>query len=291
MNGFRPSLSADFSQRTKASRNRLRRRNKVARVTHILAFAVVCLSLQAQAARAEPALSELARDPNEVLAFGPVRISRWLAETLVKAADITGVEPAYLIALADKESSLRPESRAETSSAEGLFQFVESTWLAVLQRYSAKHGFHAAAEAIERKGGEAAVLDETQRQWVLNLRRDPYLSALMAGEMLNHHREILAGKAQRDPSLTDLYAAHFLGVHDAARLVRLVRSRPGLNATRTFSRAAKANRGVFFKIVKSRSRPLSIGQVRARLAAMMGDRFARYKNVRHQVAGIQYASN
>ena len=55
-----------------------------------------------------------------------MRVPRWLAETVVRAADATGVDPSYMMALADKESSLLPDNKAPTSSAEGLLQFVEA---------------------------------------------------------------------------------------------------------------------------------------------------------------------
>src|SRR3954447_17026559 len=84
-------------------------------------------------------------NPNEVLVFEQTRVPRWLTETVVRAAQVTGVDPAYLMALADKESSLLPDNKARTSSAEGLFQFIESTWLEVLRRYGPKHGFVAEA--------------------------------------------------------------------------------------------------------------------------------------------------
>src|SRR4051794_38112576 len=99
--------------------------------------------------------SELGGNPNDVLVFEQMRVPRWLAETVVRAAQVTNVDPAYLMALADKESSLLPDNKAHTSSAEGLFQFVESTWLEVLRRYGSKHGYAAEAEAIQVsfKGG------------------------------------------------------------------------------------------------------------------------------------------
>ena len=86
-----------------------------------------------------------------------MRVPRWLAETVVRAAQVTSVDPAYLMALADKESSFLPDSKARTSSAEGLFQFVESTWLEVLRRFGTKHGYAAEAEAIHIVQGRPMV--------------------------------------------------------------------------------------------------------------------------------------
>jgi hypothetical protein len=265
----------------------------LARARHgaiLLAFTSVYLSLQVMPGLADPLAADQVQDPNETLVFGPMKVSRWLAETVVRAAETTGVDPAYLMALADKESSLLPASKAETSSAEGLFQFLESTWLEVLRRYGAKHGFEAAAEAIGRSQGRTVVTDESQRAWILGLRRDPYLSALMAGEMVNAHREILAGKAERDPSFSELYMAHFLGVHGASRFLELLQNQPTATATRAFPKAAKANRAIFMEAKGKKPKHLTMAEVRGRLDAMIDYRVARYEAVRD--AGLaRIASN
>src|SRR3954468_24635885 len=206
--------------------------------------------------------------PNEVLVFEKMRVPRWLAETVVRAAQVTNVDPAYLMALADKESSFLPDIKARTSSAEGLFQFIESTWLEVLRRYGPKHGYAAEAEAIHLVQGRPAVSDGNERGRLLSLRRDPYLSALMAGEMISTHREILAGKVERDPSFAELYVAHFLGVNGARRFVALLSDEPANSAPKAFPRAAKANRALFFasKADPQRKRKaLSVAEVQGRI--------------------------
>src|SRR5215212_641282 len=198
--------------------------------------------------------SEMSGNPNEVLVFEQMRVPRWLAETVVRAAQVTGVDPAYLMALADKESSLLPDSKAHTSSAEGLFQFIEGTWLEVLRRYGPKHGYAAEAEAIRVVQGRPVVAGNNERERILNLRRDPYLSALMAGEMVNTHRQILAGKVTRDPSFAELSMAHFLGVQGASRFVALLSDQPGKSASKAFPHAAKARRSLFFASKKDAAR-------------------------------------
>src|SRR4051812_10167057 len=161
------------------------------------ALVAACFLLQISSSFAQTLPSETSGNPNEVLIFEQMRVPRWLAETVVRAAQVTGVDPAYMMALADKESSLLPDNKARTSSAEGLFQFVEGTWLEVLRRYGPKHGYAAEANAIQIVEGRPAVSDSEERERILRLRRDPYLSALMAGEMIATHREILAGKVAR----------------------------------------------------------------------------------------------
>jgi hypothetical protein len=246
----------------------------------------VCFVLAASFGHAQTLPSETDGNPNEVLVFEQTRVPRWLTETVVRAAQVTGVDPAYLMALADKESSLLPDNKARTSSAEGLFQFIESTWLEVLRRYGPKHGFVAEAEAIQMAAGRPVVSDETDRERLLRLRRDPYLSALMAGEMISTHREILAGKVERDPSFAELYVAHFLGVNGARRFVALLSDEPDNSAPKAFPRAAKANRALFFasKADPQRKRKaLSVAEVQGRIAAMINKRVARYASVRGEI--------
>src|SRR5690349_5606142 len=189
-----------------------------AHTLRLAAISMICVLLQTMSGHAQVPASS-ATNPQDILVFEEMRVPRWLAEAVVRAAQATQVDPAYMMALADKESSLLPDNKARTSSAEGLFQFVEGTWLDVLHRYGSKHGYAAEAEAIQMVQGRPVVSDNDERERILNLRRDPYLSALMAGEMINTHREILAGKVARDPSFAELYMAHFLGVNGASRFV------------------------------------------------------------------------
>src|SRR3954466_2518064 len=116
----------------------------------------------------QPLTAEPGPTPNDDLVFGEMKVPRWLAEAVVRAAQTTNVDPAYLMALADKESSLLPDNKARTSSAEGLFQFVETSWLEVFRRYGPKHGYAAEAEAIHLVQGRPAVSDSDERERILN---------------------------------------------------------------------------------------------------------------------------
>src|SRR5829696_9940950 len=160
----------------------------------VAATAAACMVLQVSSGHAQTPTPEVSANPDEVLVFEQMRVPRWLVETVVRAAQVTNVDPAYMMALADKESSLLPDSKAQTSSAEGLFQFVEGTWVEVLRRYGPKHGYAAEAAAIQMVEGRPVVSGSHERERILALRRDPYLSALMPGEMINTHRQTLAGK-------------------------------------------------------------------------------------------------
>jgi hypothetical protein len=218
------------------------------------ALVAACFLLQISSSFAQTLPSETSGNPNEVLIFEQMKVPRWLAETVVRAAQVTGVDPAYMMALADKESSLLPDNKARTSSAEGLFQFVEGTWLEVLRRYGPKHGYAAEAESIQVVEGRPAVSDGNERERILRLRRDPYLSALMAGEMITTHRQILAGKVARDPSFAELYMGHFLGVNGASRFMALLSDKPRKSASKASPHAGKANHALFFVSKKDAAR-------------------------------------
>jgi hypothetical protein len=262
-------------------------------------LAAACFLINSSSSFAQILPSEMDGNPNEVLVFEKMRVPRWLAETVVRAAQVTGVDPAYLMALADKESSLLPDNKARTSSAQGLFQFIESTWLEVLRRYGPKHGYVAEAEAIQMVAGRPVVSDDKDRERILNLRSIPYLSALMAGEMINTHREILAGKVARDPSFSELYMAHFLGVNGATRFVALLSDTPDKSAPEAFPSAAKANRTLFFAKAdkaeaaskgKVKPKALSVAEVHGRIDAMIDKRVTRYASVRGEAAPVQVAA-
>lgn len=273
----------------------LRKSVRSASALRAAAIVAACVVLQFSSSYAQTLPSEAGGTPNDVLVFEQMKVPRWLAETVVRAAQVTNVDPAYMMALADKESSLLPDSKARTSSAEGLFQFVEGTWLEVLRRYGPKHGYVAEAETIRVVQGRPVVSDNKQREVILNLRRDPYLSALMAGEMINTHRETLAGKVARDPSFAELYMAHFLGVQGASRFVELLSDKPSKRAPEAFPRAAKANRPLFFaskkEAARAKSKALSVAEVHGRIDAMIDKRVARYASVRQDLAPALVAAS
>ena len=254
-----------------------------ASVLRTVVVAAACVVLHMSDARAQEPAVEPQAATSEVLVFEQMRVPRTLAETVVRAAHATGIDPAYMMALADKESSLVPNNKARTSSAEGLFQFIESTWLDVIRRYGARHGYAEQAEAIEVVQGRPTVSDPAQRRAILELRRDPYASALMAGEMINTHRQMLAGKVARDPSFAELYMAHFLGVNGASRFVALLSDTPGKSARQAFPAAARANRKLFSAAKGSGRRSgkaLSVAELHGRIDTMIDKRVTRYASVR-----------
>jgi soluble lytic murein transglycosylase-like protein len=228
--------------------------------------------------QADPALESRAQ---EILRFGAVRIPRPLVEAILRAADATGVDPAYMMALADKESSFMPDIKAPTSSAEGLFQFIERTWLEVVRDFGARHGVQLAASLVETVNGQPTVQNEHIRQWVLELRRDPYLSAVMAAEMMKRDKARIERRIGRELERSELYLMHFLGAESAAKLLELVGAKPKQSAPKVFPAAAKANRTLFFAQEQKKKRPrqLTVTEVYDKLDRMIDTRIDRYEGV------------
>src|SRR5215813_10763164 len=120
--------------------------------------------------------------PNStVMTIAGHRVSADVANAVQRAASRTGVDFNYLMSQAAQESGFRNDARAQTSSATGLFQFIDSTWLAMVRDHGAKYGLAQYANAIQgQSGGPARVADPAVRQQILDLRYNPDVSAAMA---------------------------------------------------------------------------------------------------------------
>jgi hypothetical protein len=161
-------------------------------------------------------------------------------------AERTGTGFDYLVKTAQKESALDPNAKAKTSSASGLFQFVDQTWLGLIRTEGDKHGLGAYAGAISERGGNYSVDDPKLRREILALRHDPKLSSVMAGVLTQKNRETLVAALGREPNTSDLYVAHLLGAGGAQSLIRTAKSAPTQSAAADFPEAAAANKPIFF---------------------------------------------
>ena len=169
--------------------------------------------------------------------------------TVQHAAARTGADPALLVAMAWRESRLDPQARSAQSSARGLMQFTESTWLETVRDHGARHGLarEAAALTIDRRTGVIGMSDGHALQRLLALRYDPDLAAALAGARLVAAREKLEQAIGREAGVVDLYAVHLLGVSGGRRFLARLNLDPGASAAEAVGReAAERNRGVFF---------------------------------------------
>lgn len=235
-----------------------------------------------------PAAEALAGNPDDILEFGPMRIRRHLVHTIIKAGEATQTDPILLMAIADKESSFSTAVKAKTSSATGLYQFIEKTWLRVVRDFGARYGLEKEAKVIAWVDDELVVADPAEKARILDLRRDPYLSALLAAEMLKRDRARIAKRIGRELTDGETYLAHFLGPDDAERFLEKVVGQPSAAAVKLLPKPARANRSIFFARAGRKLKGLSVAEVHGKFEKMMGLRLDRYRNV-HEVANAATA--
>src|SRR3954451_78585 len=77
-----------------------------------------------------------------------------------KASQSTGASFDYLLATAKVESDLNPNLTMRSSTATGLFQFLDQTWLGVMQSAGRASGYGKYADAItQTPSGQYVVQD------------------------------------------------------------------------------------------------------------------------------------
>ncbi|MGA9794139.1 MAG: hypothetical protein WBQ17_01265 [Rhizomicrobium sp.] len=164
-----------------------------------------------------------------------------------QASAQTGSDFSYMLGTAMRESGLKTQAKSASSSATGLYQFVDQTWLGLVKQHGAQFGLGSYAAQISRgSDGHFHVADSADRQAILALRKDPKTAALMEGEYCNSAKCTMESALGHSVSNGDLYAAHFLGAESATRLIQLNARNPGASAAAAFPAAAGANRSVFY---------------------------------------------
>ncbi|HVI53300.1 MAG TPA: hypothetical protein VM661_18980 [Candidatus Sulfotelmatobacter sp.] len=170
-----------------------------------------------------------------------------MAGHIQQASRNTGISFSYLMAQAGKESDFQSNSSSRASSAAGLYQFTKGTWMQLVKLHGASHGLGDLADKITKNShGEYSVSDAAARQQILDLRRDPKLSAMMAGEYAKDNKAWLERTLGRPVSSTDLYMAHFLGPGGAAKVLKARDQNPQQSAAALVPQAARKNPTVFY---------------------------------------------
>lgn len=204
--------------------------------------------------------------------FNPLTISNGVVDqggvrgAIARASQKTGIDFNYLLGQAKLESGLRADAHAGTSSATGLYQFLDQSWLRVVKAHGAEHGLDWAAAAIDLSGGRARVSDPAMRRAILDLRRDPQTASLMAAETASDNKVAIERTFGRDATGTDLYMAHFLGLGGAKSFLSAMRNAPDRSGASLFPAAARANRTVFYDVGGSAR---SLGEIYSRFAAKL----------------------
>jgi hypothetical protein len=170
-----------------------------------------------------------------------------IAGAIKQAASSSGTSFEYLLATAKMESDFNATAGATTSSAHGLFQFIDQTWLGTVKEAGAQFGYGNYADAITKSSdGTYSVDDPTARRAILKLRDDPVAASAMAAVLTQSNSFKLTGMIGRRPTDGELYMAHFMGVGGAAKLITNAEDNPQASGARLFPNAAAANRSIFY---------------------------------------------
>lgn len=180
-----------------------------------------------------------------------------VAAAVKNAAQRTGADFSFLMKKAATESSFNPRAKAKGSSATGLFQFIEQTWLTMVKKHGDKYGLSAEADKISLHKGKAYVADPAARSHILNLRKNPEISALMAGEYCAENQNYLEDNTHCEVGATELYLAHFMGAGGAAKFLNSRSVNGEATAAHLFPAAARANKSIFFDRATGQARSLN----------------------------------
>lgn len=186
---------------------------------------------------------ELMSDVNPI-STGPGHTA--VRQAIGQASRETGVRFDFMLEQAQRESGLRPDAAARTSSAVGLYQFIDQTWLRLVRDHGHRHGLGQEQQAIGFDGQRYTLDDPAERQRILGLRTDARLNALMGGEYARENHALLSNHLNRPVTQTDLSLAHFLGGQGAMKLLTAIDRQPSAKAADLFPAAAAANKPVFF---------------------------------------------
>jgi hypothetical protein len=170
-----------------------------------------------------------------------------IAGAIKQAANTTGTSFEYLLSTAKMESDFSPTAGASTSSAHGLFQFIDQTWLGTVKEAGTQLGYGNYADAITKSSsGNYSVGDPATRTAIMKLRDDPAASSAMAGVLTQSNSFKLTGMIGRRPTDSELYMAHFMGVGGAAKLISNAEDNPQATGAGLFPNAAAANQSIFY---------------------------------------------
>ncbi len=190
-----------------------------------------------------------------------------VTDAIALASRRTGMDFGYLLGQAKIESSLNPNARAATSSATGLYQFIDQSWLAVVNQHGSEYGLGWASDAIQQgANGRYYVADPNLRQQILDLRNHPETASVMAAEHAADNKAYLESQTGREAEPVDLYLAHFLGAGGAAKFLQAYGGNPGASAASLFPSAARANPSIFYD---RSGNPRSLAEIRQNFAAKL----------------------
>lgn len=146
-------------------------------------------------------------------------------DAIRKASNETGVDFAELMTKIAIESAFDEQAEADKSTATGLGQHIDQTWLAAVFLYGNQFGMDEYVKDITRRKNKSgayiySVADDAREQEILELRNDRYYSAALTGALMLENNSLLRARLGRSVNATDRYIAHMMGPTDAVTLIR-----------------------------------------------------------------------
>lgn len=147
----------------------------------------------------------------------------------------------YLKATALVESGGNTNAKAGTSSAGGLFQFIDSTWTSMVKKMG--------------------------KNYSLQDKFDPKKSAEVMAFFTNQQKAQLEKATGKSASSTDMYMAHFLGAGGAGKFINQMSKDPNAIAADLDPKAAAANKSIYYD---EKGKPRTVQEVYSLMAKKVG---------------------
>lgn len=174
------------------------------------------------------ATAEQPRDLSSVAALTPPAEGEQTKDDVIRiirdAATTVGIRPDWAVAIAKTEAKdLSPDSKNPRSSASGLFQFTDETW----------------KESVGKWGKKHSVLDDDVF--------DANSNSVMGAEFTKSNMEKLSKLLGREPTLSEVYLAHFSGFTGASKVLSKIKDNPNVLASEVWSKKAQEQNPTIFK--------------------------------------------
>jgi hypothetical protein len=188
----------------------------------------------------------MAIDPKQAT-IGGRQVPPDVLQSIHAASAKTGVDFKFLLAQASLESGFHADITTRRSSASGLFQFTNQTWLNMVRDHGRQYGHSDLASAITvQANGKLGVDDKAVEQKILDLRSDVDLSAHLAAELTKGNAAQLERALGRKPSPADLHLSLLLGPTGAIRFLKAHEADGATAAAALVPAAARQNPTIFF---------------------------------------------
>lgn len=183
------------------------------------------------------------------------------AAAIAIASYETGIDFDLLVMKAMLESRMgKYDEPLLGGSARGLFHFMPATWLTLFSWFGNEFqgGIYADVAAMikfdEQKNPYTDNPALTEK--ILALRSDPYVAAFIKAKSVRYdERPLMRAVLGREPTYTDYYVAHFLGLERAKTFFRALRKTPKEAAADIFVKESEDpnNRPIFYSGDKKRT--------------------------------------